>query len=298
MDLITRELSTPPIKAPPLDPTLFQPGEVERDFLKASVSEDESEIRRRVLEAQAIELYPYPCIRAFHFVMLIMSQNPAYTKILDAIKDFPSNNPPIFLDLGCCMGTDVRKLAKDGYPAKAIIGCDLRKIFIEAGYKLYNDSPASLGINFIEGDIFAVPFSEADVPVSTKTPAEISSLGELQGGVTYIYTGALFHLFDEDTQFALALQLVRLLTREKGAIIFGRHQGKDQESLIDDHLGRVRYGHSPASWRRMWERAFTQLDGEHFVLGRLRVEANIFSPVYARSAAPGPHRQLTWSVHI
>lgn len=43
--------------------------------------------------------YPYPCIQAFHYVSLFMSQNPAYPSVLVSAKSMPD---ALFLDLGCC----------------------------------------------------------------------------------------------------------------------------------------------------------------------------------------------------
>jgi hypothetical protein len=49
---ITRELAVPPVAAPPLDPTLFRPNEVEREFLLKAISPDEAEIETRVRHIQ------------------------------------------------------------------------------------------------------------------------------------------------------------------------------------------------------------------------------------------------------
>lgn len=135
------------------------------------------------------------------------------------------------------VGTDVRKLAYDGYPASNIFGCDLRAEYIELGYKLYADRN-STPVRFFTADMFSIPIdfspSNADVRPETK----IAELSQLRGKITHLYTGALFHLFDSPTQYAIALRLAALLTRQRGAVIFGRHQGLEHEGMIDDHLGR------------------------------------------------------------
>jgi len=136
------------------------------------------------------------------------------------------------------VGTDVRKLVKDGYPAEGIIGCDIRESYITLGYKLYKDSPSSLPIHFIMGDIFELPIS-SEFPVSNHPLSAVTFLEELRGRVTYIYIGALFHIFDEDTQYALASRLACLVSRKGTNIIFGRHQGKPEEGIIDGLLGRL-----------------------------------------------------------
>lgn len=135
------------------------------------------------------------------------------------------------------MGTDVRKLAYDGYPASNIFGCDLRVEYIELGYKLYTDEDTT-PIRFFASDMFSIPvdFSPSSTDVGPET--KITDLSQLRGKVTHLYAGALFHLFDDPTQYAIALRLAALLTRERGTIVFGRHQGLEHEGMIDDHLGR------------------------------------------------------------
>lgn len=134
------------------------------------------------------------------------------------------------------MGTDVRKLVYDGYPASSVLGCDVRHDYIDLGYKLYRDEDISQ-IRFFTSDIFDVLPS-----FTTATEAghdtKITSLSQMLGSLTHIYIGAVFHLFDESTQYAIALRLAALLKRVPGAVIFGRHQGLAQEGMIDDPLGR------------------------------------------------------------
>ena len=66
----------------------------------------------------------------------------------------------------------------------------------------------------------------------------VTDLTQLRGKLTHIYAGALFHLFDEAVQRALAFRLALLLKRDTGAVIFGRHQGLEEAGMIDDHLAR------------------------------------------------------------
>lgn len=132
------------------------------------------------------------------------------------------------------VGTDVRKLARDGYPASNILGCDLRQAFIDLGFRLYQDKESNV-INFFVSDIFDVPITSptttVDFPVS-----EIKELAQLRNRLTHVYTGALFHLFDEPTQYAIALRIGFLLKRETGAVVFGRHQGLEKAGSLADYI--------------------------------------------------------------
>ncbi|KAL6299382.1 hypothetical protein BKA93DRAFT_595333 [Sparassis latifolia] len=272
MPQITREAQVPGELVPALDSSLLVLSETQLTFLHALVSPDDQELQRKILAVQkeAYERYAYPCIRSFHH----------------------SGNT-IFLDIGCCMGTDVRKLVF-GYPAAHILGCDLRQEFIDGGYKLYQDA-ATCPIHFFTSDIFSVPVSfDARSPGSADI-STVTELVQLQGTVTHIYTGALFHLFDETTQYAIALRVAALLKREPGAIVFGRHSGLEHEGMIDDHLGRTRYGHSTTSWPLLWKKVFAE--AAEFAETRLVTEVKREEHPYSLSRQRGQH-MLIWSVRI
>ena len=57
----------------------------------------------------------------------------------------------------------------------------------------------------------------------------------------------------------------------------------------------VRYGHSPASWKRMWHRVFVELQGAEFAEHRVKVDAE-----FAESFQFGEMqaRMMYWSVSI
>lgn len=138
------------------------------------------------------------------------------------------------------MGTDVRKLVADGYPAHNVMGCDLRQEFLDYGYQFYQDKD-TCGIRFFASDIFDVPYpfpATKVPPAPLDNVSRVMELEQLHGSVTHFYTGALFHLFDESTQYAIALRVATLLKRVPGAIVFGRHQGKAEAGMLNDHMGR------------------------------------------------------------
>lgn len=178
-----------------------------------------------------------------------------------------------FLDVGCCskppfadfpliqlaskfpVGTDVRKLVADGYPANNVFACELRRSFIDLGYELFNDLDSS-NIHFFDADIFTLPV-KIEGPTDSYcgtiySASRTQTWPSLLNKMDHIYAGALFHLFDESTQFALARRLAILSTRSRGAIVFGRHQGRDVEGLLDDHLGRFAPRYLSLSTKSMW----------------------------------------------
>lgn len=138
------------------------------------------------------------------------------------------------------MGSDVRKLALDGYPASSIIGCDIRPQYITLGHQLFGDSSEACLIRFITGDIFELNLEEKEEGKGRNLIlSDVTNLIQLKSRVRYLYVGAVFHLFDEKTQLAIARRVARLVSRESGVIIFGRHQGlEDAGRILNDSLGR------------------------------------------------------------
>ncbi|KAF9567989.1 hypothetical protein CPC08DRAFT_702809 [Agrocybe pediades] len=215
----------------------------------------------------------FPCIRQFHFVSFFMQRNKIYPHIIEYAQKAPADKAPVVLDLGCCMGTDLRKLVQDGYPTNKtntnVYGVDLLPDFVSEGYKLYRDGPETstpTPIKFFADDIFTVPLT-ADGPIAEGTA---SSLKDLRGKIDILYAGALFHLFDEEKQFALAERLAVLINTKYSAdrnnnevIIFGRHIGSLEEKKAHrpSEFGGA-FGHSPESWKELWETILSKQFGK------------------------------------
>src|ERR1700712_3668202 len=88
---------------------------------------------------RAYKSYPYPCLGRWRFLELDLASHPLYhTDILPMLKDVEKPEW-IFLDLGCCLGQDVRKLLFDGVDPTRVYGADLRPEFIDMSYELFRD---------------------------------------------------------------------------------------------------------------------------------------------------------------
>ena len=156
---------------------------------------------------------------------------------MDVIKAGQAREDTTFLDVGCnsklccsvhfhlrldnsLVGTDVRKLVFDGYPAKNIYACDLHTQFLELGYKLYRDKD-TCEITFFPADIL----SFSPTPLANSSGGPMSPLETFRDRVTHLYCGLFFHLFDEQGQEDIAKRLAALLDRRPGSLIFGTHVG-------------------------------------------------------------------------
>lgn len=169
----------------------------------------------------------------FRFLDFGAHLSPAYPEVVRRVRGGAT-----FLDLGCCFGQDIRKLVHDGAPPENILGADSERRFIELGYELFRDRD-SLASRFYAASIFDDDF-----------------LAEWRGRVDVIYVGAFLHLFDFDSQVRVMAQLVRLLRKSPGSLVFGRNiaatKGGDfRMESFDWDLFR----HSPDTMRALWDRA-------------------------------------------
>jgi SAM-dependent methyltransferase len=174
---------------------------------------------------------PYPCIGVFRFLDFPATLNPIYPEVLDRVR-----NGETFLDLGCCFGQDIRKLAFDGAPSENLIGVDTEANFLELGYELFRDRD-TLKSHFYTQDVFAEGF-----------------LSEWHGKIDIIFLGSFLHLFSFDKQKAVVAQIEKLLKKRRGSLVFGRHMAAENGgSFRKNALGWDLYHHSPETIRQLFD---------------------------------------------
>lgn len=244
----------------------------------------------QMIRDRAYEHHKYPCLGRFRFLDLDMSAQLVYEKVISLFRDShqvdtdPGSDSmgsegeigdgPIFLDLGCCIGQDLRKLLLDcpsSVPpspslTSRLYGADLLPDFIDAGYALFNDGAI-------------MPRSQFIAPADVFDTFEGNALSRLDGKVNVLHAAAFFHLFDLEQQKMVARRCLRLLRRDgvdvgvaggssvpnetragdggtwnRTALIFGEQVG----NVTAGHAARIstggsRYRHNEESWKRMWE---------------------------------------------
>ncbi|KAF9524848.1 hypothetical protein CPB83DRAFT_577582 [Crepidotus variabilis] len=251
----------------PLDPSLYSLQGEELAFIqKFTGINGEDELKNHIIEVQskAYAKCGYPCIRGFGFLKLGISRNPDYKSALKLLQERQS---PILLDLGCCFGTDIRKVVDDGWLAENVVAADLQQDFWDAGHELFKSTPKSFPAKFILGDAFDSgflnPVSLEDLKAqvlefeSLDHPqlAELTSLTQLRGKVSAIHTASFFHLFTEQRQAGLARSLAALLIPTPGSIILGQHIATPDVGIKRyNRAGKARemFCHSPSSWEKLW----------------------------------------------
>jgi SAM-dependent methyltransferase len=142
-------------------------------------------------------------------------------------------NGGFFLDVGCCLGQDVRKLVFDGVGdgARNIIGAELNSDFITLGYDLFKDKETA-------------EFRMITANILDDVASLNASLAEFRGRLSVVQLGMILHLFTWEEQLAVFQNTIQLLKPEPGTLIIGQATG----NLECGPSGR---GHDPKrmTWR-------------------------------------------------
>ncbi|KAL5446501.1 hypothetical protein PMIN06_007769 [Paraphaeosphaeria minitans] len=196
-------------------------------------SSDKVKAHIKELRDKAYVVFPYPCLARWAFSELSVSLSRQYPEVLERVK-----NGDKYLDLGCCVGQDIRKLVFDGAFRKHI-RLGLGGEFMNIGYDLFLDK-STLKTAFIAADFFD----------------ENSDLKQISGDIDIIHAASFLHLFDEEGQLKACESIVKLLKSKPGSLFIGRQNGNFESGV---HVGatdssKKRYRHNAESFEHMWKR--------------------------------------------
>ncbi|PSS37141.1 hypothetical protein PHLCEN_2v1014 [Hermanssonia centrifuga] len=319
----------------------------EEFFMTQTGIQDPAELKKHILAVQAkacevcherhvntsakpIISYPGPlmrCVLVGRVCSLKIARLPAYGKLLKVGKE---RKGALFLDIGCCLGNDVRKVVVDGFPMNQVFASDLRPgtchqqfitvipkdgqlaliafaEFWQLGHKLFRSTPNTFPVPFISGDVFDPAFlPPAEIPTTARTVSlpplsDLTSLARLAGHLSVIHASSFFQLFDGQLQLQLAKRLAALLSPEPGSFIFGSHAGRPEksvrmEAVPQDFRGTRMWCYCPESWTELWECVFggkgiVKVEAE---LKEIMKENLMFDAM--EDEATETFYQLTWSV--
>ncbi|KAI0436320.1 hypothetical protein F4803DRAFT_566945 [Xylaria telfairii] len=196
------------------------------------------------------DVYPYACVGRFRFASLDFAADAYYQvalfRLLQAQTD--DDDETRLLDVGCCVGQVLRKLAFDGVASCRLFGTDVEPRFVDLGFDLFRDRDTFKG-RFVTGDILRPnPNQDRD------QGKEDDALDVLDGKMTFIHATSFFHLFTWDDQVRAASRMVRFLHPHRADVmLFGRQVGtmlpRDNGKAGSDKV----YLHNAASWQRLWD---------------------------------------------
>ncbi|KAM0796363.1 hypothetical protein BDR22DRAFT_900139 [Usnea florida] len=194
----------------------------------------------------AWDIFPWPCIGQFWFVTLGLACHPSYSALLIRLR---SPSPAIrLLDLGTCLGQDLRKLVADGVPPGRLFGTDLFAEYEAVGHELFRDRDRFQG-RFIAADLF----DDDDSALGG------GSMKNNVGTWDVVNIFMFLHIWDLDTQVAACKRILNLLSPKPGSMVIGAQSGSTQPGEVllkpphvaDGEEKRI-YRHSLESFREMW----------------------------------------------
>ena len=198
------------------------------------------------LRNRAYQSHPYPCLGRFRFMDLDLSNHPRYSEILSRLKS--PDEDELFLDFGCCVGQDIRKLLLDGAPVSKIYGSDILPEFIETGYELFRDKST------FPSDHFVAPADAFD-------ESGDNALARFDGKVSILHISAVFHLFGLEQQRKLARRCLKLLSHKKKCLVLGGQTANINAGEYPRGNGGMRWRHNSESWAQLWENAAREQGG-------------------------------------
>lgn len=166
-----------------------------RELLEKYSGVDPSDVENHIynIRDRAWEIFPWPCVGEFWFITLGLSLHPSYASLLSRLRS-PSSNTK-FLDLGTCLGQDLRKLVFDGASPQTLYGLDAFPEYEDVGHELFHDAD-TLQNHFIAADIF-------DEAVGSK-------LAMTEGTWDVISIIMFLHIYDWDTQVRACKRILKL----------------------------------------------------------------------------------------
>ena len=160
----------------------------------------------------------------------MIPKSPAYHKIIKRLQGGES-----FLDIGCFLGQDLRRLVADGAPSERLYAVDVVNHW-ELGYELFRDR-----------ERFSAHFMETDILYPN------AALEALMGTIDIISITHVLHQWDWDDQVKALKRLSELSS--PGAMIVGFQVGSAgvRERPATELAKSAAYWHDPVSFQKMWD---------------------------------------------
>ena len=156
------------------------------------------------------------------------------------------------LDLGACLGQDLRKCIFDGAPADKLYASDLFSEYEDLSYELWRDRDTFPSHHFLTDDVLATNdrFTQGSL---------MTNLGP--GQTDMIAINMFLHLFDYDNQLRVATRILRLLSHKPGSMVLGSQAGvlepveqplKPPFDKTEDGKTRTIFRHNTDSFVKLW----------------------------------------------
>ncbi|PQE30532.1 methyltransferase domain-containing protein [Rutstroemia sp. NJR-2017a WRK4] len=195
----------------------------------------------------AWDVLPWPCIGEFWFISFGLSRHPHYQQL---VRLLTSSSGSRILDVGTCVGQDLRALHVDGVPISALFGMDALPGFETVGHALFKDEDRFTKEHYIVGDILDLS----------------GSLAETKGTWSALNMIMFLHMFNMEDAEKACTSALQLLRPEAGSLVVGAQTGttKPMELVLKPPMcepgeHKTIYRHSKETLVELWERAAEKL---------------------------------------
>eukprot|EP01098_Paradermamoeba_levis_P005626 TRINITY_DN2367_c0_g1_i3.p1 TRINITY_DN2367_c0_g1~~TRINITY_DN2367_c0_g1_i3.p1 ORF type:complete len:323 (-),score=119.48 TRINITY_DN2367_c0_g1_i3:254-1126(-) len=186
-------------------------------WTKQNLSKEELLAKGKTVRENAIQIKAYRCIRLGRFLTSRLAQHPKYKENVKPILAEAK-----ILDIGCCLGTDLRRVALDGAQMQNLIGVDLNDFFT-LGLSLFGDEEkVKEKILFVQTDALT-----EDFPSKLFHLLQEKRNSSSDQHFDVVSVGSVFHLLLEDQTKSLAVNVAKLL--KPNGILIGQTVGKEKE---------------------------------------------------------------------
>ncbi|KAH8693719.1 hypothetical protein BGW36DRAFT_301440, partial [Talaromyces proteolyticus] len=199
---------------------------------------------------QAWNIRVYPCTGLGVWLVPTISRSPAYAEILALVKTGAR-----YLDVGCFIGQDMRRLVYDGAPSTNLYGVDIVSHWA-VGFDMFRDK-ATFSAQFIEADFMDT--------------AESAGLAALEGSVDVIFVSQVLHQWGWEGQVKAVKRLVEF--SRVGTLVVGCQIGTLDVGGVEVEFGPVKvplWRHDPVSFDKLWQQVGLQTGSKWAVQAWLR----------------------------
>lgn len=161
----------------------------------------------------------------------MLPRSPAYPSILQRVKDGAT-----FLDVGCFLGQDIRKLVADGAPSSNIWGVDLEN-FWDLGYDMFRDRE-KFQAHFIQANLFDTKELKPKLP---------------SGGVDILFICHVLHQFSWERHVEALKCLVDLMRPVSGTQMVGFQIGNNDARVHETYKSASAFLHDADSFKKLWD---------------------------------------------
>lgn len=143
-----------------------------------------------------------------------------------------------YLDIGCAVGQDLRRLVLDGCPSTNLFAIETAGGFVDLSYELFRDKD-TLKADFIKADFLDRSNSDSQALLNT---------------VDICHVGMVLHIFDLEGQTAACERLVEFMADRPGVRVVGSSAGRTEATVWNEGIGgKPNYMHNVESFEKMWE---------------------------------------------